>query len=120
MRETLVGTPSDAFASEGVPTLRSCRIRGFMPDKIVLRGGLATWDLFMTDRRVTRALLSVSDKSGLIEFARALVGHGIELVSTGGPAKTLAPAGLKVTDVGDVTGFPEMMDGRGTTLHPKE
>src|SRR3954454_20278847 len=73
----------------------------------------------MTDRRLTRALLSVSDKSGLIEFARALVGHGIELVSTGGTAKALAAAGLKVTDVSDVTGFPEMMDGRVKTLHPK-
>jgi phosphoribosylaminoimidazolecarboxamide formyltransferase/IMP cyclohydrolase len=73
----------------------------------------------MTDRRVTRALLSVSDKSGLIEFARALAGHGIELVSTGGTAKTIAAAGLKVTDVSEITGFPEMMDGRVKTLHPK-
>jgi phosphoribosylaminoimidazolecarboxamide formyltransferase/IMP cyclohydrolase len=73
----------------------------------------------MTNRRVTRALLSVSDKSGLIEFARALAGHGIELVSTGGTAKAIAAAGLKVTDVSDLTGFPEMMDGRVKTLHPK-
>jgi len=75
----------------------------------------------MTDRlrRVTRALLSVSDKSGLIEFARALAGHGIELVSTGGTAKALAGAGLKVRDVSELTGFPEMMDGRVKTLHPK-
>ncbi len=75
----------------------------------------------MTDqlRRVTRALLSVSDKSGLIEFARALAGHGIELVSTGGTAKAIADAGLKVRDVSDLTGFPEMMDGRVKTLHPK-
>src|SRR3984885_10469725 len=73
----------------------------------------------MTDHRVTRALLSVSDKSGLIEFATALAGHGIELVSTGGTAKTIAAAGLKVTDVSDLTGFPEMMDGRVKTLHPK-
>src|SRR6267154_4983741 len=75
----------------------------------------------MTDhpRRVTRALLSVSDKSGLIEFARALVGHGIDLVSTGGTAKAIAAAGLKVRDVSDLTGFPEMMDGRVKTLHPK-
>jgi phosphoribosylaminoimidazolecarboxamide formyltransferase/IMP cyclohydrolase len=74
---------------------------------------------FMTDHRVTRALLSVSDKSGLIEFARALAGHGIELVSTGGTAKAIAAAGLKVTDVSELTGFPEMMDGRVKTLHPK-
>src|ERR1700746_700128 len=70
-------------------------------------------------RKITRALLSVSDKSGLVEFARALAGHGIELVSTGGTAKTLAAAGLTVRDVSDLTGFPEMMDGRLKTLHPK-
>ena len=75
----------------------------------------------MTDhpRRVTRALLSVSDKTGLIEFARALAEHGVELVSTGGTAKAIATAGLKVSDVSDLTGFPEMMDGRVKTLHPK-
>jgi phosphoribosylaminoimidazolecarboxamide formyltransferase/IMP cyclohydrolase len=70
-------------------------------------------------RRITRALLSVSDKTGLVEFARALAGYGIELVSTGGTAKTLQDAGLKVTDVSALTGFPEMMDGRVKTLHPK-
>src|SRR5881394_2428897 len=73
----------------------------------------------MTDHRVTRALLSVSDKSGLIEFATALAGRGIDLVSTGGTAKAIAAAGLKVTDVSELTGFPEMMDGRVKTLHPK-
>src|SRR5476651_2144612 len=75
----------------------------------------------MTDhpRRVTRALLSVSDKTGLIEFARALAAHGIDLVSTGGTAKAIAAAGLKVRDVSELTGFPEMMDGRVKTLHPK-
>src|SRR5665213_1617810 len=75
----------------------------------------------MTDhpRRVTRALLSVTDKSGLIEFARALAAHGIDLVSTGGTAKAIAAAGLKVSDVSELTGFPEMMDGRVKTLHPK-
>jgi phosphoribosylaminoimidazolecarboxamide formyltransferase / IMP cyclohydrolase len=70
-------------------------------------------------RRVTRALLSVSDKTGLTEFARALAGHGIELVSTGGTAKAITAAGLKVRDVSELTGFPEMMDGRVKTLHPK-
>ncbi|HVI67824.1 MAG TPA: bifunctional phosphoribosylaminoimidazolecarboxamide formyltransferase/IMP cyclohydrolase, partial [Bradyrhizobium sp.] len=70
-------------------------------------------------RRVTRALLSVSDKAGLIDFARALAGHGVELVSTGGTAKAIAQAGLQVRDVSDLTGFPEMMDGRVKTLHPK-
>src|ERR1700744_3877266 len=75
----------------------------------------------MTDqlRHVTRALLSVSDKSGLLEFARALALHGVELISTGGTARAIAEAGLKVKDVSDLTGFPEMMDGRVKTLHPK-
>jgi phosphoribosylaminoimidazolecarboxamide formyltransferase/IMP cyclohydrolase len=72
----------------------------------------------MSNRRITRALLSVSDKTGLTEFARALAGYGIELVSTGGTAKALKEAGLKVIDVADLTGFPEMMDGRVKTLHP--
>jgi phosphoribosylaminoimidazolecarboxamide formyltransferase/IMP cyclohydrolase len=66
-----------------------------------------------------RAILSVSDKSGLIPFGQALVSRGFELVSTGGTAKTLADAGLPVVHVSDVTGFPEMMDGRVKTLHPK-
>src|SRR6266540_5709202 len=94
---------------------------GFMSRKTVLPGGLSTQDQAMTDhpRRVTRALLSVSDKTGLIEFAKALAGYGIDLVSTGGTAKAIAAAGLKVSDVSDLTGFPEMMDGRVKTLHPK-
>jgi len=70
-------------------------------------------------RPVTRALLSVSDKTGLVPFAAALVSHGVELVSTGGTAKAIAEAGLPVKDVSDLTGFPEMMDGRVKTLHPK-
>jgi phosphoribosylaminoimidazolecarboxamide formyltransferase/IMP cyclohydrolase len=70
-------------------------------------------------RRVSRALISVSDKSGLVEFARALAAEGIELVSTGGTRKALADAGLPVLEVSEVTGFPEMMDGRVKTLHPK-
>ena len=74
----------------------------------------------MTDlRRITRALISVSDKTGLIEFARGLASHGVELVSTGGTAKAIKDAGLKVMDVSELTGFPEMMDGRVKTLHPK-
>ncbi|MEP3348131.1 MAG: bifunctional phosphoribosylaminoimidazolecarboxamide formyltransferase/IMP cyclohydrolase [Litoreibacter sp.] len=67
---------------------------------------------------VRRALLSVSDKSGLIEFARALAGHGVELLSTGGTAAAIRDAGLDVKDVSEVTSFPEMMDGRVKTLHP--
>ncbi len=65
-----------------------------------------------------RAILSVSDKSGLVDFARGLMNRGFELVSTGGTAKTLAAAALPVVNVADVTGFPEMMDGRVKTLHP--
>src|SRR5215218_7536963 len=66
-----------------------------------------------------RALLSVSDKTGLVAFATGLVGLGWELVSTGGTARALEAAGLPVLNVSDVTGFPEMMDGRVKTLHPK-
>ena len=68
---------------------------------------------------VRRALLSVSDKSGLIEFARALASQGIELISTGGTARLLAESGLAVREVSSYTGFPEMMDGRLKTLHPR-
>jgi phosphoribosylaminoimidazolecarboxamide formyltransferase/IMP cyclohydrolase len=73
----------------------------------------------MTDVRIARALLSVSDKTGLAELGRALARHGVELVSTGGTARALREAGLAVRDVSDLTGFPEMMDGRVKTLHPK-
>jgi len=73
----------------------------------------------MSDVKVKRALLSVSDKSGLIVLGQALARHGVELVSTGGTAKTLRDAGLAVRDISDLTGFPEMMDGRVKTLHPK-
>jgi phosphoribosylaminoimidazolecarboxamide formyltransferase/IMP cyclohydrolase len=69
--------------------------------------------------RVTRALLSVSDKTGLVEFARGLAELGIEIVSTGGTARELAQAGLSVRAISDLTGFPEIMDGRVKTLHPK-
>src|SRR5687768_6525801 len=65
-----------------------------------------------------RALLSVSDKTGLVEFAEALTARGFELVSTGGTAKNLQQAGLPVIGFSEVTGFPEMMDGRVKTLHP--
>jgi phosphoribosylaminoimidazolecarboxamide formyltransferase/IMP cyclohydrolase len=68
-------------------------------------------------RSIRRALLSVSDKTGLVEFARALKGFGIELLSTGGTAKALREAGIEVRDVSEVTGFPEMLDGRVKTLH---
>lgn len=68
--------------------------------------------------KVKRALLSVSDKSGLIDFAKVLSSHGVELISTGGTAKAIKDAGLQVKDISEVTGFPEMLDGRVKTLHP--
>jgi len=76
---------------------------------------VATVDL----RPIRRALLSVTDKTGLVEFAQALASHGVELVSTGGTARALRDAGLSVRDISDLTGFPEMLDGRVKTLHPK-
>ena len=73
----------------------------------------------MTDVTIRRALLSVSDKAGLVELGAVLAGRGVELVSTGGTAKALRDAGLTVMDISELTGFPEMMDGRVKTLHPK-
>jgi phosphoribosylaminoimidazolecarboxamide formyltransferase/IMP cyclohydrolase len=67
---------------------------------------------------IRRALLSVTDKTGLVAFAQALAGHGVELISTGGTASALRAAGLTVRDISDLTGFPEMLDGRVKTLHP--
>ncbi len=72
-----------------------------------------------SEKRIRRALLSVTDKTGLVEFAQTLAGFGIELVSTGGTAAALRKAGLAVKDISDLTGFPEMLDGRVKTLHPK-
>jgi len=69
--------------------------------------------------KITRALLSVSDKTGLVDFARVLAGAGIELISTGGTAKVLREAGLAMKDISEHTGFPEMLNGRVKTLHPK-
>jgi phosphoribosylaminoimidazolecarboxamide formyltransferase/IMP cyclohydrolase len=71
------------------------------------------------NKPIKRALLSVTDKTGLVEFAQALAGFGVELVSTGGTAKALREAGLTVKDISELTGFPEMLDGRVKTLHPK-
>jgi phosphoribosylaminoimidazolecarboxamide formyltransferase/IMP cyclohydrolase len=69
--------------------------------------------------RIQRAILSVTDKTGLVDFARQLTGLGIELISTGGTAKLLRDSGIAVKDISDLTGFPEMLDGRVKTLHPK-
>ena len=74
----------------------------------------------MTDlRKIKKALISLSDKTGAVEFARTLAEFGVDIISTGGTAETLRQAGIAVTDVADVTGFPEMMNGRVKTLHPK-
>ena len=70
-------------------------------------------------RPIRRALLSVTDKTGLVDFARVLASFGVDLVSTGGTSRTLREAGLPVRDISDLTGFPEMLDGRVKTLHPK-
>jgi phosphoribosylaminoimidazolecarboxamide formyltransferase/IMP cyclohydrolase len=70
-------------------------------------------------RRIERALISLTDKSGIEQFAAALARLGIEILSTGGTARTIRSAGIAVTDVSEFTGFPEMLDGRVKTLHPK-
>jgi phosphoribosylaminoimidazolecarboxamide formyltransferase/IMP cyclohydrolase len=72
-----------------------------------------------SSKKIRRALLSVTDKTGLVEFAKNLSGFGVELVSTGGTARALREAGLAVKDISDLTGFPEMLDGRVKTLHPR-
>jgi len=69
--------------------------------------------------KIQRAILSVTDKTGLVEFAGKLAGMGVELVSTGGTAKLLRDSGITVKDISELTGFPEMLDGRVKTLHPK-
>ena len=70
-------------------------------------------------RKISRALISVSDKTGIVDFARALTDQGVELLSTGGTYRLLSENAIAVTEVSDYTGFPEMMDGRVKTLHPK-
>src|SRR5690554_4915282 len=89
------------------PYLLALRTKDFPP--MVQSGSL----------KVRRALLSVSDKTGIVDFAQKLAGLGVEIISTGGTRKALADAGVPVTDISEVTGFPEIMDGRVKTLHPK-
>src|SRR6202789_181845 len=72
-----------------------------------------------TTHKIARALISVSDKTGLVELAKSLAAQNVEILSTGGSAEKLRQAGIKVIEVGDYTGFPEMMDGRVKTLHPR-
>ena len=76
-------------------------------------------DCVTMDVKIKRALISVSDKNGVVEFAKELASMGVEIISTGGTAKALADAGIDVMSVDSVTGFPEMMNGRVKTLHPK-
>jgi phosphoribosylaminoimidazolecarboxamide formyltransferase/IMP cyclohydrolase len=83
------------------------------------KAGVRSMSAAPQDPKIIRALLSVSEKAGVVEFAKKLVGMGVELLSTGGTATALKQAGLVVTDVSEHTGFPEMMDGRLKTLHPK-
>jgi phosphoribosylaminoimidazolecarboxamide formyltransferase / IMP cyclohydrolase len=80
---------------------------------------VSTFEPVIPDTLVSRALLSVSDKTGIVEFARGLSELGIEIISTGGTARELTEAGLPVRSISDLTGFPEIMDGRVKTLHPK-
>ena len=82
------------------------------------------WSVFLSDRhhaifKINRAILSVSDKTGLVDRAKFLESYGVEILSTGGTAKAMRDAGVKVMDVSEYTGAPEMMDGRVKTLHPK-
>jgi phosphoribosylaminoimidazolecarboxamide formyltransferase/IMP cyclohydrolase len=76
-------------------------------------------DNVSVEKKIRLALLSVTDKTGLVEFARVLAGFGVDLISTGGTARALREAGLEVRDISDLTGFPEMLDGRVKTLHPR-
>src|SRR5437763_16698939 len=71
------------------------------------------------EKKIQRALVSVTDKSGLVELTEVLAGFGVELISTGGTAKALREAGLVVKDISELTGFPEMLDGRVKKLHPR-
>ena len=70
-------------------------------------------------KKIDRAVISVTDKTGIVDFARELSGFGVRILSTGGTAKTLREVGISVTDISEYTGFPEMLDGRVKTLHPK-
>jgi len=70
-------------------------------------------------KKIERAIISVTDKTGVVDFARSLSGFGVQILSTGGTAKAMRDGGVKVTDISEYTGFPEMLDGRVKTLHPK-
>jgi len=98
---------TDPAREENVPVAKALKGSGIVIPEVI------------SVKRIRRALLSVTDKTGLVEFAQVLTGFGVELVSTGGTAHALREAGLAVKDISDLTGFPEMLDGRVKTLHPK-
>ncbi len=98
---------------------RACFCLQFFLEKFRIHNGLIRSHSLSNERKIGRALLSVTDKTGLVAFAQRLAEFGIELVSTGGTARALREAGLKVRDVADLTGFPEMFEGRVKTLHPR-
>ena len=107
---------SPAFILNG--TLSSCAELGCeSSSQRARRKHFYLYEAFMA--RIQRAILSVTDKTGLVEFARQLSGMGVELISTGGTAKLLRESGIAVKDISELTGFPEMLDGRVKTLHPK-
>src|SRR5882724_5333939 len=107
--------------------MRACRREPLTPDQVRgrlyplpqgERGLCCCWTV-MSEQAISRALVSVSDKAGLVEFGRFLAAKGVEILSTGGSAKALRDAGVPVLEVAAYTGLPEMMDGRVKTLHPK-
>eukprot|EP01035_Chromulina_nebulosa_P000578 gene578-810_t len=121
LRSWRIGTPARAFATPKL-VLTGPRSEAFSRAfRLPAHDALALQPVFIQNLRTTtmNALLSVSDKTGIVEFAQALHALGIKLLSTGGTAKLLVDGGLPVTEVADHTGFPEMLDGRVKTLHPK-
>src|SRR5947199_735842 len=107
----------DCEILRGVPLLSSAFPRSLLI-KFLFRSYQVPSEVPMS-QAIQRAILSVTDKTGLADFARKLSGMGVELVSTGGTAKLLRTEGITVRDISDLTGFPEMLDGRVKTLHPK-
>src|SRR5947199_7388500 len=107
----------DCEILRGVPLLSSAFPRSLLI-KFLFRSYQVPSEVPMS-QAIQRAILSVTDKTGLADFARKLSGMGVELISTGGTAKLLRDSGITVKDISDLTGFPEMLDGRVKTLHPK-
>src|SRR5258708_6778110 len=108
---TTLGRPQGCSLEFG---LRAAGVKHNTAENAAAKGATVS-----AEKKIRRALLSVTDKSGLVEFARTLADFDVELISTGGTARTLREAGLAVKDISELTGFPEMLDGRVKTLHPK-